>query len=99
MDLSGNNNSQVVIMAYRPPHARTKPKPVPVVEPTALDTSCFPSLGSATTATAAKDYKKLAWGEASKESEAEKEARMVREAREAAKESFRQSCKIPESKP
>lgn len=87
-------------MPYVPPHARAKAaKPVPVVaETTCLDTSGFPTLGKTTT-TAGKDYKKLAWGETTKESEAEKEARLVQEAREAAKESLRQFCKIPEPKP
>lgn len=84
-------------MAYRPPHSRSKPVPV-VVETSCLDTSGFPTLGRTTTTTA-KDYKKLAWGEVVKESEAEKEARLIKESREAAKESFRQFCKIPEPKP
>ena len=86
-------------MPYVPPHVRAKAKPVPVVvETTCLDTSGFPTLGK-THAVNAKNFAKLAWGEVTKESEAEKEARMVREAKEAAKESFREFCKIPEPKP
>lgn len=68
-------------MPYVPPHARGKPAPV-AVETSCLDTAGFPTLG-VTHAVEAKSFANLAWSENVKESEAEKEARLVAEQRKA----------------